>query len=214
MIYTEIGQKIPLGNAFSWVRVHRDPPPTTTGSAQYLDHLSVNPVYVLQKQNLFSLCRDMLGFCSYIICYRSLRSAFNVTVFYIILLLFSLKKSSLLSTRNVGHFVLFMLLTCSQCTVVSITFFSALFIYNWSSSFVLAVFTRPCYSVNSVTCAPFACFCFGSLLQSVVFWLFIIRMSWSCNCFGLSCSPHQAGLPCLFHYLSPIGDFFFYIDGK
>ena len=42
------------------------------------------------------------------------QSAFNVTVFYILLLLlFSLKKSSLLFTQNVGHFVLFMLFTCS-----------------------------------------------------------------------------------------------------
>ena len=36
------------------------------------------------------------------------------------------------------------------------------------SSFVLAIFTRPWYTVNSVTCNPFACFCFGSLLCSVV----------------------------------------------
>ena len=72
-------------------------------------------------------------------------------------------------------------------------------------SFVFAVFTCPWYTVNSVTCAPFACFCFGSLLNSVVFWLcitcildtmdllqpgatgsMIIRMSWFSNCDGLS----------------------------
>ena len=43
--------------------------------------------------------------------------------------MFSLKNSSLLSTRNIGHFGLFMLFTCSSCTVVSsITCFSALYI--------------------------------------------------------------------------------------
>ena len=51
-----------------------------------------------------------------------------MTVVYIILLLFSLKKSSLSSTRNVGHFVLFILFTCSYCTVVSITFFCTVYI--------------------------------------------------------------------------------------
>ena len=80
------------------------------------------------------------------------QSAFNVTVFYIIVL-FSFKKSSL-STQNVSHFVLFMLFTCSQCTVVSITFFSALYI---GPLVVLVVFTHPWYTV--ISCAPFACFC-------------------------------------------------------
>ena len=48
-------------------------------------------------------------------------------------------------------------------------------------SFVLAVFTCPWYTVNSVTCAPFACFCFGSLLNSVVFWLCITCIiPWTC----------------------------------
>ena len=41
---------------------------------------------------------------------------FNVTIFYIIFAVVFLEKSSLLSTRNVGHFVLFMLFTCSLCT--------------------------------------------------------------------------------------------------
>ena len=35
----------------------------------------------------------------------------------------------------------------------------------------------------------------------IVFWLCIICTSWFYNCVGLSCSPHQVGLPCLFHWL-------------
>ena len=43
-----------------------------------------------------------------------------VTVFNIyILLLFSLRKRSLSSTRNVGHFVLFLLFTCPWCSQIS-----------------------------------------------------------------------------------------------
>ena len=65
--------------------------------------------------NLFSLCIDTFGICSYI-CYCSL--PLKSPVFNIILLLFSLKKCSPLSAQNIGRFVLLLLFTCSQCIVI------------------------------------------------------------------------------------------------
>ena len=125
----------------------------------------------------------------------------NVTVFYITLLLFFLKKSSTLFTRNVGHFVLFMLFTCFMCIVVSITFFSALYIGHLVLFllFLLILGTQWILSLVPRVLVFFFCFvlfCFGSLLYFVVFWLCIKRMFWFNNCVGLSCSPHQVGLPC------------------
>ena len=59
-----------------------------------------------------------------------------------VFLLFSLKMSSLLSTRIVTWFIIFIMHYC--------------FI-----SFALAVFTFTWYTVNSITWAPFDCFKFG-----------------------------------------------------
>ena len=81
---------------------------------------------VTLKADCSSKCMSKNQTCLYTerICYPLLlvhllpQSAFNVTVFNTILLLFSLKKSSLLSTQNVGHFVLFMLFTCSQVSAL------------------------------------------------------------------------------------------------
>ena len=60
----------------------------------------------------------------------------------------------------------------------------------------------------SITCALFACFCFGSLQYFAVFDLVaLILMSWFCNfCVGTFLSSHQFGLPCLFILLLYIQD--------
>ena len=58
----------------------------------------------------------------------------------LILSLFSLRHSSLLSTRNVGHFVLLLLFSSYQCGVICITCSKC-----WSFGFVLAVFICPYY---------------------------------------------------------------------
>ena len=59
----------------------------------------------LDVANLFFLCKEIFGFCSF-------ATAVCIScdcIFLNILLLFYLRRSSLLSTRNVGHFVLLLL---------------------------------------------------------------------------------------------------------
>ena len=65
----------------------------------------IKPIPVSSICSLF-VERDMLGF---LLGHLLPKFVFNVTVFNITWLLLSLKKSSLLSTRNIGHFVLFLL---------------------------------------------------------------------------------------------------------
>ena len=77
----------------------------------------------IRLKTQFCLYRDMLGFAPAF----ATTVCINVAVFNIILLSF-LKKSSLLSTPNVRCFVLPLLFTCSLCSVIAITCFSALYI--------------------------------------------------------------------------------------
>ena len=60
--------------------------------------------------------------------------AFYVSILFTLSLCF-LRKSSLFSTRNFGHFVLLLLFSCSQCAVIFITCSKC-----WSFGFVLAIY--------------------------------------------------------------------------
>ena len=98
---------------------------------------------------LFSLCRDIFGFCSYI-CYSNL--PFYVIVFNLFCYIFPWEKvvSYLLETL--------VILFCYCCLLV-LSILRGFFITwsnCWSFGFVLAVFTCPWCSVISITCSsPF-----------------------------------------------------------
>ena len=69
-------------------------------------HFSNVPILLLELITVhFLLVSSVVETCLVLLVHLLPKSVFNVTVFCIILLLFSMKKSSLSSTRNVGHFV-------------------------------------------------------------------------------------------------------------
>ena len=136
---------------------------------------------VSHKMSLTNICYSMYV-SLYVETYLVVAQTFATTVYIVcdcilhILLLFSLRKSILSSTRNVDHFVLFVPFTCPQCIVFSITCCTIC----WSFGFGFAVFTCNWCTVIYITCSVrFACSCLFlfnqiKLVYLALFFLFII----------------------------------------